>query len=278
MNSSQSSNTKIALYLYCLCPASNLISNTMLAQFDLPGVDGRYPLNTLVVGQVAAVVGQIQTTDFSEVNLQTIEWLATRAFQHEAIVERVMAQTTVLPVKFGTIFDSSTSLISFVSAQQKKIVTGLMNLRDQSEWSVKGYLSQERAEKRVCALNQPIQEKIDSLSSSPGVRYLQQRQLATQIDTAINAWLDEACAATKANLIKEAKEAFDLRCHSNAVTGRDESMVFNCSFLVADTALEQFQREFHTLQLDQAHAGLNLELRGPWPPYNFCPTLTDTSV
>ena len=274
MNSAEISHEATAVYLYCLSPAQSLISTAALANNDQPGVDERYPLAALMVGDIAAVIGQIEIKDFSESNLQTLEWVATRAFQHEAIVEHVMAHATVLPVKFGTIFDSQTSLMNFVVAHEESIAHALVKLQAQTEWSVKAYLKQEQAETLVCARDQAIQEKISNLADSPGVRYLQQRQLAIHIKSAVQAWLDDLCAEIKVSLLGVAEEAFDLRCHSNTVTGREEAMVFNCSFLVADSALSLFKSAFASLRLRHAPAGMGLELRGPWPPYNFCPTLT----
>jgi hypothetical protein len=51
-------------------------------------------------------------------------------------------------------------------------------------------------------------------------------------------------------------------------------MVFNGSFLVARASLPAFRAAVEARASAWAETGLSLELRGPWPPYNFCPDLT----
>ena len=76
-------------------------------------------------------------------------------------------------------------------------------------------------------------------------------------------------------LVVHSTAATRLRVHASAVTGRPERMVFNLSFLVANRTLPDFRAALATLQAGHSGTGLTLEMRGPWPPYNFCPALAD---
>ena len=46
-------------------------------------------------------------------------------------------------------------------------------------------------------------------------------------------------------------------------------MLFNGSYLVADRA--RFEQEVGELAAEYRDSGVELELTGPWPPYNFVP-------
>ena len=186
-----------------------------------------------------------------------------------------MGASPVLPVKFGTIFRSRTSLKEFLGRHQEGIVRVLDDLRDKTEWSAKGYLVEEEARRMVAASDPAIQSRVAALSSSPGVRYLQQKQLDAMIEAALRAWLKQVTHDLHEVLVLHAVASSELRCHTSAVTGRPERMVFNCSFLLTPDTLPDFRWAFSDQQNAHKGTGLTLDLRGPWPPYNFCPTLSE---
>lgn len=260
-----------ALYLYCLTrPAGQL------AAASLVGVDERYPIRVLAhdAGFVA-VVSEIHPADFSEQNLQNLAWLGVRAQRHEIVVARMMAASAVLPVKFGTLFQSADSLQTFMARHQSAIDTALHTLADKTEWSVKAYLTDAAARPRVIADSPDIQTKLANLSPSPGIRYIQQRQLDGQIDAALQGWVKQTANAIHNALLPCAQAASTLRCHAQALTGRTDRMIYNTAFLLSDAALADFQAAFAEQKKVYQDSGLTLELKGPWPPYNFCPTLAD---
>ncbi|MFA6922161.1 MAG: GvpL/GvpF family gas vesicle protein [Gallionella sp.] len=270
MNNAPAATHDRAVYLYCLSRPECLPA---IQGQNLPGVDERHPVTALEVGgsDVAAVIGEVDPAEFSEHNLQTLSWLGVRAQRHEAVVERVMGASTVLPVKFGTLFSSRASLRKFIERHRVDIALALDDLQDKVEWSVKGYLTDAVALPIVVAADDEIQSRLAALSPSPGARYIQQRQLDAKIEAALHSWLTRTTDAIQSALISHAVASTPLRCHSNAVTGRPARMVFNTSFLLADktgfcTALSEQQTVYQG-------SGLTLELQGPWPPYNFCPAL-----
>ena len=75
-----------------------------------------------------------------------------------------------------------------------------------------------------------------------------------------------SCQTGEQALQQAAVAATQLRCHSSAMTGRPERMVFNASFLLAPDALPEFRRVLAEQQMYDKKMGLSLELRGPWPP------------
>ena len=128
--------------------------------------------------------------------------------------------------------------------------------------------------KSADAADPAIQSRLAALSPSPGVRYLEQKQLDALIEAALRAWVERVTHDLHEVLALHAVASSELRCHAGAVTGRPERMVFNCSFLVTPVALPDFRAVLSDQQYNYKGIGLTLELRGPWPPYNFCPTLS----
>lgn len=257
-----------AIYLYCLAR-----QECLSAIQGLTGVDERYPVIALEGNETVAVISEVDPADFSEHNLQTLSWLGSRAQRHEAVVERVMGASAVLPVKFGTLFHSCASLQEFMGRHRASIALALDDLKDKAEWSVKGYLVEAQARTNVVTSDAEIQSRLAALSPSPGARYIQQRQLDVKIEAALHAWLARVTQDIHSVLALHAVASTPLRCHSSSVTGRTERMVFNASFLLNDTA--DFRAALTEQQAAYQGSGLTLELQGPWPPYNFCPKLTE---
>lgn len=267
---------ELGVYLYCLARPECLSAVGLLADEGLRGVDERHPVATLCDGNVVAVIGKVVIADFSERNLQTLSWIGERATWHEAVVTRIMAASPVLPVKFGTLYRSRASLLEFLQQHHKSIEQALDQLRGKSEWSVKGYLVEEDARRIIAAEDTEVQTRRAALSSSPGVRYLQQKQLDARIEAALESGVARVSHDLQQALALHALDFSPLRLHASAVTGRVERMVFNGSFLLTPEMLSDFRSALSEQQEAYQVIGLSLELRGPWPPYNFCPNLSQT--
>lgn len=272
------------LYLYCLARPAGLMSWSETPETAMTGVDTHYPVSVIrddarvaPAVALAAVVGEVVIDDFSEANLQSLAWLGERAARHEAVVAQVMMRSPVLPVKFGTIFRSRLSLDTFLSQHRADVVQALDRLQDKTEWSVKGYLAEDVARDYIAVADSDISSRTKALSTSPGARYLQQKQLDLKIETALQAVVAKITQDSLQALAACAVASVGLRLHASAVSGRPERMVINTSFLLTPQQMAIFQSTLAQQQALGAAMGLGLELRGPWPPYNFCPPLTSAA-
>ncbi|MEI7537258.1 MAG: GvpL/GvpF family gas vesicle protein [Comamonadaceae bacterium] len=263
------------IYLYCLARPQCLGADRSLPGPQLPGVDERYPVTALCDGDAVALISEVVIADFSEQNLQTLEWIGERASRHEAVVAQTMKLSPVLPVKFGTLYHGRASLKDFLQRYRPAIELGLTKLRGKSEWSVKGYLVEQEARNIIAAEDSEVLSRRASLSPSPGLRYMQQKQLDAAIDAALERGLLRIGQDLQQALSRVALESTAMRLHASAVTGRAERMVFNASFLLTDEILADFSTALAEQQDAYQVIGLTLELRGPWPPYNFCPNLSE---
>jgi len=98
----------MGIYLFCLTPA------VPRPEFAGTGIDGEHPLFVEVIGDVAAVLAEVNIEDFvgpeSQEKMEDLKWVAPRALCHEEVILTVMEQCPVLPVRFGTVFSSMEAL------------------------------------------------------------------------------------------------------------------------------------------------------------------------
>ena len=143
---------------------------------------------------------------------------------------------------------------------------------------MKGYAVEATLRELVVQRDPAIAARLGSLAAAPGLRYLQQKQLEPQIEAAVRTWLKSTLDDLHEQLAACAIGAAALRCHASSVTGRDDQMIFNCSFLLDDSAVADFSLAVDALARRLDGSGLTFELRGPWPPYNFCPSFADSAA
>jgi hypothetical protein len=93
------------------------------------------------------------------------------------------------------------------------------------------------------------------------------------LDAALRVWVADQVHHMGDALAAHAVDSAELRLFSSDESGRPERMVFNGAFLLDDLALPAFRAALSALHAAGREDGLTLELKGPWPPYNFCPDL-----
>ena len=241
------------------------------------GVDSRGAVTSLEFAEVAAVFSPVSLDEFAgelaESHLQDPEWVIPRVCQHERIVEKVMSSSPVLPVRFGTVFSSMRTLAEVLSEHEKEILGCLDGLSDKEEWSVKGLMDTERSAAWVLASDPLLREQWENRSGSPGVRYLQEKRLRAEAQRRAKARC--RCAAEQAaeDLKGLALDVCPLRPQDRSTSGRDKEMVLNCALLLRRDSVRTFRQQVDRIGAAYAEQGITLEVSGPWPPYNFCPSI-----
>ena len=274
---SETDSPETGIYLYCLARPECLSSTYFSpSEQQMAGVDVQFPVTAMHLDKIGlvAVISQVILSDFSDSNLQDLNWLGPRARTHESVVQEVMQLSPVLPVKFGTIYRSNSGLADFINHNGALILQALHQVHGKAEWSVKAYIDEARVRVFVTETNPEIQELTARLSVSPGLRYMQQKQVDLRVETALSGWASEVAGKIEEILAPNAVGISTLKLHSSAMSGRPERMIYNGGFLLDNSNIDSFENVIQQFQSRYESSGLILELRGPWPPYHFCPSLS----
>jgi gas vesicle protein GvpL/GvpF len=259
-----------AFYLFCFARSAQLplLSGT--------GVDGERPLLVRVFADIAAVLSTVSLADFcgpsAEERMKDLSWLGIRALRHEAAIEQVMEHSPVFPARFGTIFSSLEKLESILQRHRITISRFLDRMAGHDEWGVKGMLKREIA---LRELQSCYQAGVDLSSLPSGMRYLQEQKARIMAEKELYRWLEKTCGHVADGL---RSCATDLRVRNAIANGDSESeseVILNWAFLVPRNARSDLRRHVERTSAELADRGLTFELTGPWPPYNFTPTLCD---
>ena len=215
-------------------------------------------LTTIAYQGLAAVVEEKEVKDYHQLpKEETIRELIS----HQQIIEKIMEQSPVLPVKFGTILKDE----EVKSALEKGyffLCNTLRKIEDKIEFDLVCFWNEQKAAQMAFQESKKVKnfyKKITSEGKTEGVeeKIALGKLVAQYLGTKRKKLRDQILKILK-------KEAVESCSHALA----DVNMLLNQAFLVEKKRQEVFN---HTLNiLDSKFADLtNFRLVGPLPPYSF---------
>jgi len=250
---------KTGKYLYCIIPC------TAARTFDgvaIGGKDGT--IHTVCHQGLAAVVSDSLVTQYQSTRQNMMA--------HEKVLETVMREFTLLPVRFGTVTDSASpvqdirKLLASRSDEFKKL---LREMEDKVELGVKAFWRDEKAVfEEIVAENADIRRLRNSLSGkSSEATHFGRIRLGEMVKEA----LERKRAREGARILLPLRRvAHSVR--ENEVLG--DRMIVNAAFLVDRARETEFDHAVSKLD-EQLSERVVFKYVGPAPPYNFVSILVN---
>lgn len=213
----------------------------------------------LVGGDDAAVVvGEVPLLEFAEdaltENLNDRAWLDEHARAHDGLLRRLLPLTTVVPLRFGSIQRDLAGVEEFLEERRAPFGEALRRLRGRVELGVKVWVDPAR------------RAADDAPAPATGREYLQRQREARERASTARADLDAALRHVHERLLAVADAGILNRPQPRELTGSERAMALNAAYLVRvgdDALLDEVER------LRAELPELDLEVTGPWAPYNF---------
>ena len=247
-----------AVYLYCVVSSAR----PPKAAGAPEGLARATPAKAHAAGRgLWVVTAEVPLADYGpgnlEPKLQDLDWVATTAVAHEAVVEHFsrMTTATVIPAKLFTLFSSLDKAIGDVASRRASVARTMKRIAGCDEWGVR---VTRRPDAAVAVKH--------VASGMTGVEFLAVRKAMR--DATANARSRTATAADTAYraLARHAREA-------NARERRPEPgtnpPILEAAFLVPRAARSKFKAEASRQAAACDSAGADLAVTGPWPAYNF---------
>jgi Gas vesicle synthesis protein GvpL/GvpF len=257
-------------YLYGIAAADE--APTRLGS-RLPGAEQEVEL--VAEGPLAGVVSRVSLQEFDETTLperlRDATWVEQKIRAHEQVLERVLDETSVVPCRFCTVYRSEAELRRFLSERREALQAALARVRGKVEVGVKAFVDRDRFAAGRAKQNDVIRQLETQVSSAEGGRaYLERRRLEQLVASELDHFRGEAADRIHIRLLAVAEDGVALPLQAAELTGREEEMLFNGAYLVtADRGA--FEEVLASLGGELRDEGVDLELTGPWPPYNFVP-------
>jgi hypothetical protein len=235
----------MSLYVYCLC------DEALAAEVgETTGIAGARP-RVLSCGPVAAVA--------SEVEGERVAVTRENVIAHERVVRRVLAETTPLPFRFGTVTNAS-ELESYVESRRADIESLLDRVRGAVEMGVKIIWDKEAIQRATKEAGVGELERADSGAAGPGRAFLLARQRELSAGESLKKQADSIAVWLENKLNRLVRETTVSVRPANA-------LVIVAAHLVDRAWVEVYRERLDRIRNERSD--LRFLTSGAWPPYSF---------
>ena len=252
------------IYVYCISD-SLLLADSISDQNDL---------KCLKFHEFYAIVKQVSSDEFSEENLNKnfadLPWIELHARNHIRIIGEVMKNRTVIPFKFGTIFNSEESLLEFIHKYSSSLNENLKNIKGKEEWSVKIYCNYTLLNNQITELSEDVYNlEQEILNSKPGKAFLLKRKKVELIEKEVQKVIQLSGQTCYEELARLSELTQINKLLPEEISEKTDSMILNISCFVSQVRVSEFLDAFDELQKKYKKIGFDMATAGPWPPFSF---------
>jgi len=238
----------MAWYAYCLTEHQPLANGVRARRpFVIEGVQGvnGAPVLSYPSGEFAVIVSEFDK-EVHRVDEKTV-------LEHARVVSLCFRNSTVLPFRFGTIFDSDEALRQAVRTNRRTFGQSVEKLRGKSEMRLKLVVRDGSLREAMIDIELPdtvgreYLAKLREKASRERERQTKARALSVQVHKLFNP-LDEEVSCK--------------RVHT-------DGMLIDIAHLIDSKSVEKYQNRYTTAAKQLKNC--ELVISGPWPPYHFLP-------
>ena len=248
------SNTKSARYLY------GIIEESERKSFDLRGIDDDREVYTITYRDIACAVSNSPLQDYSSM---LKEDLGRSLVKHQTIIERVMEDYTVIPMKFGTLACNNDEVAQILKRGYLQFKELLIDMDGKIELDVAATWNDlETSIKEIGTEDKQIREFKAEIAEKPPNEALQDK---IKIGMMIKDALDKRREKEQAYIVDFLKGVtVDFQKHQVM----DDKMILNCAFLLERVKEPDFDSRLKKLD-EKYKQRVHFKCVGPLPPYSF---------
>ena len=240
---------KSSVYLYGL-----LEDDTGIETMDLGGGISGAGVRLLPAGPLIGLVSDIPAGPVAQTRRNMVA--------HTAVLEKAIARTDVLPVRFGTVAPTSKALATCIMSNTNGFRTALRDIGGRVELGVKASWRDGVVFSEIVATDAELCRLRDRLRTRPASEtYYERVELGRRVEAALAQRRATETAAIVAELAPLAERDAELRT-------LDEDMILNRAFLVRRENEAAFDERIQAVA-ERCADRMNFRYVGPVPPYNF---------
>jgi gas vesicle protein GvpL/GvpF len=250
-----------ATYLYCLVRSAREPS-LRGAPAGLPGA-GR-PRAIDAGGGLWLVAADAPLERYGEKpierGLRDLAWVSSVAVPHEAVVEHVTRNGTVVPMKLFTLFRSDARALEHVAKRRKRIDRVVERIDGREEWGLRVLLDEAAALRRA-------RDEVQAVApGAPGAAFLLRKKKEHDLAREV---IEHARDRADGLFELLAIQADDARRRPPPPGEIGKRVLLDAAFLLQRKKAKAFQTKVRAEAKKLADRDYQLTLTGPWPAYTF---------
>ena len=263
-----------AYYVYCV--AQSIPAAEIVGELRPPSIEDGTSLELINSKELTAVVSPVPLSSYGEEalaqRLSDAAWMAIRAMRHEQVVEHFAKRTSVVPLRFGTIYLDRSGVEGMLIDKREQLTSIIQRLKDREEWGVNVYSDRAILLDNITSVSPRLREMTEAAKNAPpGQSYLMLKKIEALRADETKAEVARAADEVETKLKDQSDDSVRLRILKVETTEHGE-LKAKFAFLVPRSSFEDFRNAAEQLAEQMEASGIRIELTGPWPPYNFANT------
>jgi len=183
-----------------------------------------------------------------------------RVLIHERVVESLMGNYTVLPMRFITVFKNRDGALSLMRDHYIDFKNNILRLRNKVEYGIRVIWSGDLVREGIARKLEEETEQLSISGNTPAKNYLKKKLKEYRINTKFKEEAEENITLID-NLFQ------NLAAEKKLEKLKSNDLLLSACYLVEKNRQSQFKETFEKLK--NTHTHLKYLFSGPWPPYNF---------
>jgi len=240
---------KVGKYIYCI------IGTDKDVKFGLSKInDFESEIYTIRHKDIAACVSDSPFIDYRPTR--------KNALAQAQVIERIMKDFTVLPLRGGTMCENETAIKRLLEKSYEGLRAKLEEMKDKVELNIIAIWKEDGIQREAEERHSSILKIRDKIMAKPHAATMNARMdLGEKVAQTVSKWRGdykkEVC-----NMFKECIEDFRFNKIINI------RMILNAAFLVRKDQEKEFGKKVNELDEKYGHK-IKFRYTGPFPPYNF---------
>jgi Gas vesicle synthesis protein GvpL/GvpF len=260
-----------AWWAYCIT------ADPSVAPVGAPGIEPEREVELVQHGELVALVSAVPLSEYSDERLREhlndIEWVERVARAHERVLDQTLERATILPLRLCTLYRDQEGVRRMLSEQESLLLQELSELEGRREWGAKVFVDQDRLAEALVDVPEAAALEGEATEAgrarSAGAAYMARLGRERKASERLQDFGDSAVHEIHAQLEAVADKARANPLQRPELHGRNEQMRLNGAYLVRRDREKELAHVADALRARWSASGFELELTGPWPPYNF---------
>lgn len=218
---------------------------------QITGLEGGCVYN-LPYRNIGAVISKF-INQIKEINKDDI-------LKHQEVVERLMGNFTVLPVRFLTTFNQEEEVLGMLKEYYQDFKENLSKLRNKVEFGIKVIWPAETIRSRIIEASKESNAEVTTQGNSLGKSFAKEKFQKYKIDKEFAEEADRCVALLDDFFSRNA-------CEKKVEKLKSDNLLLNAYYLVEKEKQDDFKDAFKRAK--NTPGDLKYLFSGPWPPYNF---------
>jgi len=227
-------------------------------------IDSGDKLKDRIKGLDDAIICNIPHRDIglisSEIGRRITDISNTDVLRHEAVVERVMKDFVVLPVRFNTVFRTEDDAIDILRGCYDEFKKNIKRLRDKVEFGVRIIWQGERIKEGIARTHKGSIAGSGASGDTPAKRYMKEKVAEHEREKIFEQEAEKHIRALE-SILK------DYISEKRVEKLKSCDLLLDANYLVGKGAVGDFREAYEHFKKE--HGDFRYLFSGPWPPYNF---------